>query len=125
MKKKIIITLLIGITMTFTGCSKQEIHSIDMNREEGTKTQTYQENNTEYDIAQNDTEQESYSQEISDNAQSKEISDSIQNNEMSQELSGSASNNETTQDLYTEFIQDMVSMTVDENFCRITAKYLI
>lgn len=135
MKKKIIITLLIGITMTFTGCSKQEIHSIDMNPEEETKTQTYQENNTEYDIAQNDTEQESYSQETSDNvqsneipqetsdnAQSKETSDSIQNNEMSQELSGSASNNETTQDLYTEFIQDMVSVTVDENFLQDNSK---
>lgn len=111
MKKKRIAILLIGAVMTFTGCSKQGVHSIDMNSGEDAETQTSQENNTE---------QERYLQETSNSTQgnepSQEVSDNLQNNELSQGASDSVQNNKTTQDLYTGFIKDAVSVTVDKDF---------
>lgn len=120
MKKKMIAILLIGIAMTCTGCNKQEIHSIDMNSEEETKTQLYQENSTEYNMAENDAGQKSSLQEMSDSTQSnetpQETSDNVQDNEMSQGSSDSIQSNETTQDLYTRFIKNEVSVMVDKDF---------
>lgn len=133
MKKKMMAVLLLGAVVTFTGCSKQEIHSIDMNSGETEKTQTYQEDNTDYDLAEKDTEQRSYLQETSDSTQSNEISqevsdsvqssktpqetfDNMQSNETSQESSDSAQNKETPQDLYTAFIKNEVSATVNKDF---------
>jgi len=120
MKKKMIAVLLLGAVMTFTGCSKQEIHSIDMNSGETEKTQTYQENNTDYDLAEKDTEQRNYLQETSDSTQSNETSqessDNLQNNETPQESSDSAQNKEETQDLYTAFLKNEISATTDKDF---------
>ena len=120
MKKKVIAILLIGIAMTCTGCNKQEIHSIDMNSEGETKTQLYQENSTEYDMAESVEVQKSYPQETFDSTQSnekpQEASDNVQNNEMSQGSSDSTQSNETTQDLYTRFIKNEVPVTVEESF---------
>lgn len=119
MKKKIIITL-IGVALVFTGCTKQEIHSIDMNSGEETKTQIYQENNTEYGMAESIEVQKSYPQETFDSMQSnettQEASDNIQSNETAQETPDSTQGNETTQDLYTRFIKNEVPVIVEENF---------
>lgn len=124
MKKKVVAILLIGITITFTGCNKQGTRSIDMNDNEATKTQIDQENNTK-----NDTEQKSFLQETPDGTQNIEMPDSVQSNETPQEASDNTQNHETiqeasdniqnyetTQDLYTAFIKNEVSVTVEEDF---------
>lgn len=124
MKKKMIAVLLLGAVMTFTGCSKQGVHSIDMNSGEDAKTQTSQENNTEQERylqeTSNSTQGNEPSQEAPDSLQSnepsQEVSDNLQNNELSQGASDSVQNNETTQDLYTGFIKGAVSVTVDKDF---------
>lgn len=142
MKKKMMAVLLLGAVVTFTGCSKQEIHSIDMNSGETEKTQTYQEDNTDYDLAEKDTEQRSYLQETSDSTQSNEISqevsdsvqssktpqetfDNMQSNETSQESSDSAQNKETPQDLYTAFIKMRFQRLLIKIFHRMITKFII
>lgn len=111
MKKKIIGILLIGIAITFTGCTKQEVHSIDMNSGEVAKTQIDQENNAQYDMTEKEVEQKSSAQEIL-----QESSDNTQSNETPQESSDSAQNKEETQDLYAAFLKNEVSATADKDF---------